>query len=281
MVIAAIANNENGVSVRSKLNSVIDRANSFDVLTSNRIYYVRPDGNDSNSGLFNTAGGAFLTIMKAVNTLASAYGNGFSAEIFVADGTYTTKVELKSLSGYTFAVLTGNVANPGNAIISVASDFAVVRDSPGSNWQIRGFRLDSTSPSAILAVSNGVVDIANLIIGTSNNEKINISNFGRVAVFGNITFTTNAIICVRADRFSTFIAFNTSLTFTSSPTFTIGFDSNQGSIFLFNVTWTGSFIGVRHRGNGCAVFSIQGASPTYIPGTLAGTLAGNAVLIAP
>lgn len=40
-----------------------------DLLTTNRTYYVRTDGSNSNNGLANTSGGAFLTIQKAIDTV--------------------------------------------------------------------------------------------------------------------------------------------------------------------------------------------------------------------
>lgn len=58
-------------------------------LWADRNYYVRPDGNDANTGLSNTAGGAFKTINRARQEVYSAVDlNGFTAYVNIASGTY-------------------------------------------------------------------------------------------------------------------------------------------------------------------------------------------------
>ena len=51
-------------------------------------WYVLATGSDSNNGQSNTAGGAFLTIQKAINTVYSYDLNGQAATINVGAGTF-------------------------------------------------------------------------------------------------------------------------------------------------------------------------------------------------
>ena len=67
-------------------------------LTAARTYYVRTDGSDSNNGLANTSGGAFLTIQKAVDVAAYSLDcSGYAITVQVGDGTYTGSVVMRSL----------------------------------------------------------------------------------------------------------------------------------------------------------------------------------------
>ena len=70
-------------------------SNMRERLTANRTYYVRTDGSNSNTGLVNSAGGAFLTLQKALSVAYYDIDTGnFIATIQVAAGTYTELVVL-------------------------------------------------------------------------------------------------------------------------------------------------------------------------------------------
>src|SRR3989442_1721230 len=85
-----------------------------ELLTAARTYYVRTDGSDSNTGLSNTAGGAFLTIQKAIDVATTADLNGFTVTLKLGDGTYTSPLSLKPFVGAGEIVIEGNTATPGN-----------------------------------------------------------------------------------------------------------------------------------------------------------------------
>lgn len=90
-------------------------------LSAARTYYVRTDGSDSNNGLANTAGGAFLTIQKAIDVASALDNAGFQVTVQIGNGTYTGAVVLKTFVGSGELVLQGDTTTPANVTISVTS----------------------------------------------------------------------------------------------------------------------------------------------------------------
>jgi hypothetical protein len=84
--------------------------------TADITYYVRPDGNDNNDGLSNTAGGAFKTITKAISIIPHIVNHNFT--INVADGTYNEVVTLEGKNGSGLCSLVGNPATPANVKVN-------------------------------------------------------------------------------------------------------------------------------------------------------------------
>lgn len=81
-----------------------------EVLTANRTYYVRTDGNNGNSGLANSSGGAFLTIQRAIDIAAALDLLIYDVTISVGAGTFTSASVLRKLTG------TGSVSSLGLAL---------------------------------------------------------------------------------------------------------------------------------------------------------------------
>lgn len=111
-----------------------------ELLTANRTYYVRTDGNDGNTGLANTSGGAFLTIQKAID-VASALDTGiYSVTIQVGAGTYTAANTLKSYVGAGPIVIVGDETTPSNVVISPTTANGINADGVRGLWEIRGIK---------------------------------------------------------------------------------------------------------------------------------------------
>jgi hypothetical protein len=119
-----------------------------EVLTAARTYYVRTDGSDSNDGLANTSGGAFLTLQKAIDVVCGPtldFG-GQTVTIQVGAGTYTTGTAVSApWTGGGGLVIQGDVATPSNVVISSTGDcFAIAAALPGV-LNFRGFKVASNN----------------------------------------------------------------------------------------------------------------------------------------
>ncbi|QUL54366.1 hypothetical protein KDC22_29365 [Paenibacillus tritici] len=74
--------------------------------TADLTYYVRTDGNDGNTGLGNTAGGAFRTIGKAISMIPQVVNH--AAVVNVAAGTYNEVVNIAGRSGSSIIQINGD-----------------------------------------------------------------------------------------------------------------------------------------------------------------------------
>src|SRR3569623_657410 len=131
-----------------------------ETLVADRTYYVRADGSDSNDGLSNASGGAFLTIQKAVDAVAGLDTAGFNVIIQIADGTYAGAVSLKNVVGFSAAgylVIQGNNTTPANVLVNVSSAYAFLADGISTIWDIKDLKLQNSSGYGMSARSGARV----------------------------------------------------------------------------------------------------------------------------
>lgn len=62
------------------------------ILTANTQYFVRKDGSDANTGLVNSAGGAFLTANHALDVITKLNFNGFTVTLTFGAGTWAENI---------------------------------------------------------------------------------------------------------------------------------------------------------------------------------------------
>lgn len=141
-------------------------------LTAARTYYVRSDGSDSNTGLSNTSGGAFLTIQKAIDVAAALDNGGYDVTIAVGAGTFTGMNVLKSFAGAGKIVIPG--AGAGSTVVQVSTASTMC------------FSLPNGAPPLV-----GLYDITNMTLQATAASCIGIDlgyGQGGVVTFGGIEF---------------------------------------------------------------------------------------------
>jgi len=218
-------------------------------LSANRTYYVRNDGNDGNSGLANSAGAAFLTIQKAIDTVYDTLDlNGQVVTIQVADGTYTNPIALRgtalgAAAGQPLRIL-GNEATPANVVISVAGNNALTMEN-GAYLLLAGVTMSTTISGAGWSVaSNAMLEHRNCRFGDVATDMIITQHHASVRALGPTTVAGNAVTFLHATKRSIIDFAAQTLTYVSNPTFsTYLFGINDASVNLDSATIVGTATG--------------------------------------
>lgn len=249
-----------------------------EILSAARTYYVRTDGSNSNNGLANTSGGAFLTIQKAVDVVCDTLDlAGFAVTIQVADGTYTGAVTLKPLPNNGSCVIQGNSGTPANVLISTtsASCFSSggsVVQAAGVKYTIKDMKLQTTtSGRGIISQNGAVIVFTNIVFGTCVNEHLYVDRLGVITSSGNYSITGGASAHMQANLGGLIANSGKTITITGTPAFVTAFAIGNmcGVISLSSNSYSGSATGKYYDVQLNAVVQ----SGVTLPGNAAGTTA--------
>lgn len=250
-----------------------------ELLSAARTYYVRTDGSDSNTGLSNTAGGAFLTIQKAIDVASALDNGGWDITIQVADGTYSGSIALKSYVGSGLLILRGNSSSPANVLISTSTN-SILAQSVIGKWSLEYFKVQTSTGSLIVA-QGGVTSlyITGLHFGAAGPG-------GNPQVFADgaqITFVQSAPCTIAGGGGFNVYAINSgviecsgmSITLTGTPAFTgaFAYTTRTGVIRMAGNTFNGASTGARYTATMNGVIDVSGAGASYLPGNAAGSTA--------
>lgn len=246
-------------------------------LTAARTYYVRTDGNDSNNGLSNTSGGAFLSIQRAVDVAAALDNGGLTVTISVAAGAYSAGFVMRQTIGGGLTEVVG--AGSASTTISTSSANPI---SSGSHigysvYRLQGFRLQTTAaPIAIAATGGGdYLTINDIDFGTGFTSTHIYVDKGSVVLGGATLKISGATTChVQTENRSLGVFGGTAYTITGTPNFNSAF-ARAGLLSVLRIysnTFSGSATGARYFVELNAVLqTLAGAG--YLPGNAAGSVA--------
>lgn len=244
-------------------------------LTADRTYYVRTDGSDSNNGLANTAGGAFLTLQHAYDVIAATLDlGGNDVTVQVGAGTYTDGVSVTEFwAGGGSVRFTGDLTTPGNVIIDTTGNgFTFSTGTPGI-FYIGGFRIIADSVGIFVGGPAVVYVDGKMEYGTAGTSHFFTAAPGCfLYLAGAYTVDGSASNHYLAGYLSQ-IYIDSAVTLSGAPDFSAGFaycfDANISSYGSFTGAATGPRFSVTSNG---FIDSNSGSSLTYFPGNSAGII---------
>lgn len=207
-----------------------------EVLTAGRDYYVRSDGNDSNTGLANTAAGAFLTLQAAVNACTRIDVNGYNVNINITvAGSYagaTLKNVVGSPGGPSTLNIIGDINTPSNIVITST----LVLDSITSPWTIDGMLLNAPGSYLISCNRGSTIFIGRVELGVAVVQLGNSG--GTVSALGYpITISGSASVCLYSEAGKNYETF--AVTFKGCPGFGVFCVANYMTMtFVHGSTFT-------------------------------------------
>lgn len=261
-----------------------------EILTANRTYYVRTDGDDANDGLTNNAGGAFATIQKAVDVVAAIDLSVYHVTIQVGAGSYTINdcvlpevVGAATVDWGSDAAtmrnrvnIFGDIATPSN--VSLTGHFVM----DGGGYYIAGFTMIPMGLGYNIYYQNknvtNFIDQIRMVQNASYSHTAGFDVYAGVvyvACWGTLEIVggSNSYDYILYSAGSAYITVYGYITFTSTPVINTAFLwTDLGGIIEFGISgFTGTFTGKRFKADGSSYISTYNSGLTYIPGTIAGT----------
>jgi hypothetical protein len=252
-----------------------------EVLSANRSYYVRTDGNDANTGLANTSGGAFLTIQKALDVAAALDTSIYGITINVGAGTYNTAQTLKSPGG-------------GGLIAVVGAGATTIIDPPagvnhcfqaiaGGRYSLTNMKLQKSTATTghgifaeggFTAINYSGIEFGAMNGGGGGGRHIYVNKGAAISATGAYTITGAALYHFAAASGGNIFC-NQAVTLTGTPAFTRFADASLGGTMRVDGTYSGAATGVRYLADSNSVIWTVGGGASFLPGNSAGSVSNG------
>jgi len=234
-------------------------------LTANRTYYVATTGLDSNDGL--AVGTPFLTVQKAIDTVAALDCATYNVTISVGAGSFAAGIVLKPYLGSGTMTLAGAGST---TIINGGADAGISAANCGV-WNINSLKIISTSYHGLFVAGA----IANIVVvgvefGACGAAHIR-STLGANVRLSLYSISGNAPFHWSPDNKGNITCVSTTVTITGTPAFAGAFCSAIGLCYVWAeaITFSGAATGPRYTVTQGSILYTAGAATTYLPGNAA------------
>lgn len=246
-------------------------------LTSARTYYVRTDGSDSNTGLVNSSGGAFLTVQKAIDVTATLDLSIYQVTVKLGDGTYGNNIVPKNYVGEGPLVIEGNVTTPNNVVLSGTSGNLVQVSALKSKYTFRKLKVQTSGAgsSCFYVEKSSTLDLDGVNFGACVSVHV-------LSADGSVVFLNSSYEVSGGGFVHWYASFGSSLivvggltvAITGAPAFSgaWAYAPSAGNIRAISITYSGAATGSRYYAGLNSVIQTAGGA-TVLPGNAAGTTA--------
>lgn len=251
-------------------------------LTTNRTYYVRTDGSDSNNGLANTSGGAFLTLQKAWDVASTLDLSTYNLTISVADdggSPYTAGINFNKMPlGGAAINITGNATTPDSCEIAASGDVFAVNMPITTPLTISGFYVSSSTGNGVRQVAVGQLFLGAMKYGSVHSSGAHIRGEvpgSKIRCLSNYEISGGGGRHVFVTEEGFIRMTGLTVTLTGTPAFVTNFASASQNSYLqiSGNTYSGSATGARYSSVSAATIDTAGGGATYLPGDSAGSTA--------
>lgn len=258
-----------GTAAALDADNVVLVGEARELLSANRTYYVRSDGSNSNTGLADTSGGAFLTIQKAMDVIATIDMNGYTVTVQVRDGTYAGFTVPVTVGQSTVAklVIQGNSGTPANVAITSAMTVGA-----GARATIKDLAITSAGHGLVLNGAGASCDFANIAFGSCTNAQIYLASGATATMTGNCSFAGSSQVRVWARWNAVYVEEFRTCTYVGTPAYSVAnmYILSGATVSSAVSTQTGSATGTRYSVNGNALLETGGGGASFFPGDVSG-----------
>lgn len=245
-----------------------------EVLTANRTYYVRTDGSDSNDGLTNNSGGAFLTIGAAMSAIGALDIGNYDVTVQLASGTYTSSTTItRRWVGSGDVTISGDTTTPANVIISTSAA-CIYAIGFGVRIRVQGLKLVSSASHGLWAQNGALIEVTGKMeYGACSGYHLIAVNKGLIYNQGSdYTISGAAQIHIYASGQSLIYQNDFTVTVSGTPAFSSAFvyAVELSQIQATSITYSGSATGVYYYAGLNSVIQTGGGGATYFPGNSSG-----------
>ncbi|MBV7427272.1 MULTISPECIES: hypothetical protein [unclassified Acidovorax] len=244
-------------------------------LTAARTYYVRADGNDNNTGLVNTAVGAFATIQKAIDTVA-ALDLGVYDVTTRCTGAFTAGVTFKTLVGAGKHIIRGAADDMTTMALTVAGGHCFHLGDAGfvGTYHLQYMKLSTTGSGNCIngAGGGGAVLYGSIDFGVCAGTHIQAGQGQYVRAMAAYTISGSAACHAGAYDAGSCRLSSFAVTLIGTPNFAVAFavSGRAGVLLAYGASFSGAATGVRYTADSCGVIG-TGAGETFLPGNALGT----------